>query len=160
ALWRKLVELKPGNMNFSRGLAVSYHDLANVHLERGDPTEAITALKNALAIFEKLTCENPSVTLFQHHASRCYLQLGGAKLDLQQLWQALAAFKAGRALLEDVRSRTADDMSLMHDLARMNMFIGRIHTKYPGGDRREGATALKAAQEIWDGLTRRDPERG
>ena len=90
----------PTVVGFQRDLANSLHNSGTLLRGTGKPAEAVAALEEARAMFQRLAAQNPTVTEFESSFAMSQMNIGTVLGDTNRTAEALVAHEQARAMFE------------------------------------------------------------
>ena len=118
--WHKRTRPSP---SFSRELARSYDNIANIHRIMSREDQAAFAQRRAMAIYERLSLENPAATEFQLELAKCHMHIAVLERTVHQD-QTIATLRLALAILERLVAENPTVVDFHLELAKCYIFIG------------------------------------
>jgi tetratricopeptide (TPR) repeat protein len=141
---------------FKGNLATSHYSIGNLLSATGEPSKALVAYEQALAIQERLAREHPTVTEFQRALAASHYNISNLLVETGKPSEAMTAYEQAR----DIRLRLARDhptvTQFQRDLASSHSNIGSLLRET--GKLSEALAAHKQARDIHQRLVRDHPE--
>jgi tetratricopeptide (TPR) repeat protein len=121
----------------------------------GDKRDALIAYRESLAISQKLTDANPTVTEFQRGLAACQNNIGILLTDTGKWAEALKAYERALAILQKLADANPTVTEFQRGLARSHHNFGILlrDTGRPA----EALKAFKSALAVWQKLAKANP---
>ena len=117
--------------------------------------DAVTAYKEALALYDRLARENPSVTQHQRNVAAIHNDMGMVYRETGRLAEALTAYQKALEIWEPLVRENPTVTQYQRDLAVSYRSIGNLYSHT--GKPTEALTAHQKALEIEERLARENP---
>ncbi|MHC4672060.1 MAG: protein kinase domain-containing protein [Planctomycetota bacterium] len=126
-LWAKLAAEFPTEPEYLRGLANIHTYLGRLLKQLGRDEEAITELRQGVAICEKLVANLPDVPEYRHELANALHWLGSRLRKLLQLEEAEMHYRRSVALREDLITEVPDPPpDFQRGLAHAKRYLGAL----------------------------------
>jgi tetratricopeptide (TPR) repeat protein len=136
-------------------LATSHQLAAELHLLKGELTEALQPLRDLLAIREKLAKVDPGNAARKRDLSAAYNRISEVLMALGNLTEALKFSRDRLAIVEGLAKADANDLSYQHDLSVLHNRVGEVLTAQ--GNLTEALKAHHESLAIIERLAKTDP---
>jgi tetratricopeptide (TPR) repeat protein len=136
-------------------LASATFDLGMLTAEIGDDLDAVTALREALAIRKRLADAHPTVTQYQLDLAASHNNLGVLLSATGDQAGARAAYEAARAIQQRLAAAHPTAAGYQHDLAKSHGNLGNLLSET--GDPAGARAAYEAARAILERLVDAHP---
>lgn len=101
--------------------------MGNVHKARGDLDAALAAYQETLAIFQRLTAQDPTHASWQRELAVAHSKVGGIHEARGELDAALTAFQEDLAICRRLTAQDPSNSGWQRDLAVAHSTVGDIH---------------------------------
>jgi tetratricopeptide (TPR) repeat protein len=152
AAYEKLVAEFPQEPLYRNELAWALHVEGNL-LRRGRPPEAEKALRQALAIEERLATEAPNVPDYQYVVGRIHIILGAVLKDTSRLQEAEQSFRSGLKVLQKLVSDYPNESLTKHTEELANGYYELAGLLMERGQRAEAENAARRVVTLWQEWT-------
>lgn len=152
--WERLAAADRANVEWQRGLSISYVQLGNVLYAQGDLSGALAAYRPSLEIRERLASANPIDAVLQCDVSAGHQRLGDVLSAQGDLDGALKAYRAGLRFAEGLVARDPSNQRWLWELAANHSGIGAGLRAQ--GDSAAALVAFRAGLAILEALAAED----
>jgi tetratricopeptide (TPR) repeat protein len=136
-------------------LAFSHELAAELHVLKGELTEALQTLRDLLAIREKLAKVDPGNAARKRDLSLAYNKITEVLMAQGNLTEALKSSRDRLALVEGLAKADANDLSYQHDLSVLYNRVGEVLTAQ--GNLTEALKSHHDSLAIIERLAKTDP---
>src|SRR5262249_54305779 len=116
---------KPDDTGYQRDLAIAYHEVGKVLVAQGNPTDALKAFLDSLAIMERLAKADPDKAQWQDDLTQSHLHVGDVRVSQGNLTDALKAFLDSLAIIERL-AKADPNPNWQHDLSVSYDRVGEV----------------------------------
>jgi tetratricopeptide (TPR) repeat protein len=150
-----LARENPSVTEYQSTLGRSYINIGELHMDTGNPADALTAFGEAMAIYERLARENPSITDFQRGLARSHYGVGRLLWKTGKPTDALAAFQEAITIYERLARENPTVTEMQIGLASSQNCVGNLLRET--GRPSEALAAFEEAIAIYERLVRENP---
>lgn len=156
AIFERLVQQEPSNLQYQNGLAESHELIAKVLHRQGRFTQAATEHQKSLGIMQKLTALQPHNPAWQAVVAKVEYNFSNTLSELGEAAEAQHLADSAYAIREQLATDHPDNLQWRQDFAMMQDNAGEIQTSrndYTGAE-----TLLQAALANFQHLAKTDPD--
>ena len=153
-----LVELSAERLNnteYLGALAAAQIEVGDVLVAQGNLPEALSSLRDALAIRERLAESDPLNTAWQRDLSVSHNRIGDVLVGQGHLAEALGSFRDGFAIAERLAKSDLGNARWQHDLSVSLDKIGEVQVAQ--GNRPDALASFRDSFALRDRLAKSEP---
>src|SRR5205085_1628544 len=151
----------PANIDAQFDLGIGYSGVAELLARTGDNAGALDHFRKGLAVFEKITTDNPDNAEMKSYLADSLIKAGRVYAAMSDTAKAMESVNRGRVILEALSSEDAANVEMRTALADSYLAMGDVEAKMAASNKsaehhRAARSWYQQSMTIYDDLRRRD----